>query len=127
MGSVAAGSAFTVLQRWGMVYAVPLAIVGGLLVVAAGVGAALEQPVVKEAIGQTVGGACFAGEQVDKWAKGEYGSPVADAVGHAGSEVDRWGKGEYGTPVADAAGHVANEVGKWAHGAGQWFGGFGRW
>ncbi|RPA74172.1 hypothetical protein BJ508DRAFT_418747 [Ascobolus immersus RN42] len=105
MGNVPARTAFTVLQRWGMIYGFPLLIVGGVLIGAAAIGYAAKQPAVKEAIGH-----------VDSWAKGDYGTPVADVAGHVGGEVDKWAKGDYGAPVSDAVHHAGGEVGKWANG-----------
>lgn len=79
-GSVAAGSAFSILQSMGML--------GSLAIPAAGV---------TVVAGAAVAGA--AGGEVDRWAKGDYGEPVKDWWnGKHGPVVSQWWNGTE-TPV----------------------------
>ena len=105
-GTVAAGSAFAILQSWGMMYSVAIPVAGA--VIAAGSAAAA---VAGEQIGQASQDAWIianaGGKEVERWSKGEYGSPVTQWWNGAyGDPVTRWWKGEYGAPVTGWANSV---------------------
>ena len=98
-GSVAAGSAFAMLQSWGMMY--PVAIpVAGAVIVAGSVAAATAREQIGKA-GQDVWTIANTGrKEVERWSKGEYGTPVTQWWNSAyGDPVTRWWKREYGAPV----------------------------
>ncbi|KAF8154002.1 hypothetical protein B0H34DRAFT_676873 [Crassisporium funariophilum] len=94
-GSVAAGSAFSILQRMGMFGSVAIPVAGA--VVAAAV--AVEQTGVPQ-------GVRAAGNEVGAWMAGNYGEPVKNwCNGDYGTPVTNWWNGK-DTPVANWWGHV---------------------
>ncbi|CCX16664.1 Protein of unknown function [Pyronema omphalodes CBS 100304] len=97
-GSVAAGSAFAMLQSMGMLGAVIIPAVGAGVVGATAVAVIAEN----EGIRNTMAGAGHAAGEVGRWASGEYGTPVENWwKGDYGSPVENWWKGDYGSPVGD--------------------------
>jgi len=94
-GTVAAGSAFSILQSWGMMYSVVIPVAGTLIAAgSAAAGNARDTWVVLNA----------GGREVERWSKGEYGKPVSEWWnGEYGDFMTRWWKGEHGSPVSDWA------------------------
>ena len=98
-GTVAAGSAFAILQSWGMMYSVAIPVTG--VVIAAGSAAVA-------AAGKQIGRAgqstwiiaTASGKEVERLCKGVCGRPVPEWWNGAyGDSVTRWWKGGYGAPV----------------------------
>jgi hypothetical protein len=95
-GMVAAGSAFAILQSWGMLGAVAIpvagaAVAGSVVVAAAGGHAAMEE--------------------VGKWARGEYGEPVKKWWGGTETPVSDWWHGT-DTQVSNWWQHVTGQNGQ---------------
>ena len=97
-GTVAAGSAFAILQSWGMLYSVAIPVVGTIITA----GSIVAATAIGDAGHNTWAVANAGGREVERWNRGDYGSPVANWWNGAyGDPVARWWKGEYGSPVAE--------------------------
>jgi hypothetical protein len=104
-GTVAAGSAFAILQSWGMMYSIIIP-VAGTIITAGSVAAATSE----EACNDAWVVANASGWEVERWSRGEYGKPVTQWWnGVYGDPVTRWWKGEYGSPVAGWANSVTKK------------------
>ncbi|KAK2466598.1 hypothetical protein APHAL10511_000856 [Amanita phalloides] len=103
-GTVAAQSAFAILQSWGMMYSVVIPVTG--TIIAAG-------SVAAATVGEQIGNAAriitnAGGREVERWKRGEYGNPVIRWWNSAyGDPVMRWWSGELGSPVR--AGELGHE------------------
>jgi hypothetical protein len=86
-GTIAAGSAFAIFQSWGMMYSIVIPVAGTIITAGSVVAAAAGEKIRKA--GHDTWVTANAGQQeVEKWSKGDYGSPVTD-----------WWNGAYGSPV----------------------------
>ena len=98
-GTVAAGSAFAILQSWGALYSIAIP-VAGTIITGGSVVAATAGEHIRDAAYNTWVIATAGGREVEKWSKGNYGSPVTNWWNNVyGDPVTRWWKGEYGSPV----------------------------
>jgi len=99
-GTVAAGSAFALLQSWGMTYSIVIP-VAGTIITAGSVVAATAGKQISEGCNDAWVIANAGGREIERWGRGEYGNPVTQwRNGVYGDPVTRWWKGEYGSPVA---------------------------
>ena len=76
-GTVAAGSAFAILQSWGMLYSVAIPVIGAAITAGSVVAATAG-----EQIRDTGHSACIianaGGQEVERWSRGDCGSPVTN-------------------------------------------------
>ena len=108
-GTVAAGSAFAILQSWGMTYPIIIP-VAGTIITAGSVAAAIAGEQIRETSNDAWVIANAGGQEVGRWNRGEYGNPVTHWWnGVYGDPVTRWWKGEYGSPVAGWANSVTKK------------------
>ena len=76
-GIVAAGSAFAILQSWGMLYSVAIPVIG-TVITAGSVVAATAGDKIKEASHNAWVIADAGGREIGKWSKEIFGNPVTD-------------------------------------------------
>ena len=76
-GNVAAGSAFAILQSWGMSYSVWIPAAGSIIT-AGSVVAATAGEQIKDAGHNAWDIANAGGRKIEKWSKGVFGSPVTE-------------------------------------------------
>ncbi|KAK2466601.1 hypothetical protein APHAL10511_000859 [Amanita phalloides] len=104
-GTVAAQSAFAILQSWGMMYSVVIP-VSGAIIAAGSVAAATAGNAARDSWVVANAG----GREVERWGRGEYGNPVTQWwSGAYGDPVKRWWGGEYGSPVTQWANSVTKK------------------
>lgn len=105
-GTVAAQSAFAILEKWGTMYSVIIP-VAGTIITAGSVAAGTAGEQIKEGCNDAWVIANAGAQEIERWNRGEYGNPVTDWWnGEHGDAVTRWWKGEYGAPVAGWANSV---------------------
>jgi hypothetical protein len=101
-GTVAAGSAFAILQSWGMLYSVAIPVIGTIITAGSVVAATAAGEQIKDAGHNTWVIANAGGREVERWNRGDYGSPVTNWWNGAyGDPVTRWWRGDYGSPVTE--------------------------
>jgi len=108
-GTVAAGSAFAILQSWGMMYSIGIP-VAGTIIMAGSVAAATAREQISQAGHNAWVITNAGGREVERWSRGEYGNPVTSWWNGAyGDPVAHWWKGAYGSPVTGWANSITKK------------------